>query len=364
MSEQEKTDAELSASDNQQTVYGVQMPANKVREAIELAKNTGKINDEEGELIYWLYNYGQDKKLPYSAIGDKIGLSGTTVHQIFHGKYAAANWKPVMKAIRSFQRVEIEELKKKNIGFVETETAKTIFLACQAALNDGMPAFIYGASQIGKTTALLEFQRLNNHGKTKYIRMGSSWSKPRFVREFARSCNCFSNRATTAELEDKIIASLNRYNLVIVDEFHLALETTTDNESKRILEYIREVFDRTQCGLVMAATKVGLSGLENGRNQMLFDQLRRRGVVKVVLPDVPKLKDINAIARSFDLPAPAGETLANVKLLLKGRGLNVFIKYLQKAYALAKEEKKTLDWAMFESVNDGYATLAVSRNDY
>ena len=76
-------------------------------------------------------------------------------------------------------------MKKKNIGIIETEVKQTVFHACQAALNDGMPAFIYGASQIGKTTALVEFQRLNNHGRTVYLRMGSGWTRARLVRELA-----------------------------------------------------------------------------------------------------------------------------------------------------------------------------------
>lgn len=360
---QERTDAELAA-DNSKRWYGVQMPANQVQDAITMAINKGQIRQQDGELIFWFYNYGQDNKLPYSDLGRKINKSGTTVYHIFHGTYGASDWSSILKSIADFRKIEIEEQKKKNIGFIETDVARQIFLACQGALNDAMPAFIYGTSQIGKTTALLEFQRLNNHGKTKYIRLGSHWTKSRFVREFARVCNCFAATATTAALEDRIVDSLRRYNLVIIDEFHLALETSSDLESKRIMEYIREVYDRTGCGLVMSATKVGEEDLERGKNSMLFDQLRRRGVLKIVLPDVPKVKDINSIARSFELPPPTGETLTVVKSILKTRGVGVYIKYLQKAYALAKEARKDLTWERFNAVNSGYAALAMQKNEY
>lgn len=265
--------------------------------------------------------------------------------------------------IRALKEVEDEEMKKVDLGFVMTHTAKTIFTACESAMTDGMPAFIFGASQIGKTTALEEFQRTHNHGRTKYLRLGSRWSKPRLVRELARACKARSLKGRkTWELEESIYGSLNRYNLLIIDEFHLAMETVNEATSREIVEFIREVYDRTHCGLVLSSTKVGIQDLEEGRNAMLFDQLRRRGVVRVVLPDVPPLKDINAIARSFALDLPKGDVITKVKQLLKTRGLGVFVKYLQKSHSLAGSEPMT--WERFFAVNDGYAALADMRNEY
>ena len=123
------------------------------------------------------------------------------------------------------------------------------------------------------------------------------------------------------------------------------------------MEFIREIYDRTGCGLVMSATKVGLSGLEGGKNRLLFDQLRRRGVVKVVLPDAPPVRDINTIARTFELPLPAGEDLRAIKSLIATRGLGVFLKYLQKAYAVTKKRKAELTWDAFRRVANGYLAL-------
>ena len=152
--------------------------------------------------------------------------------------------------------------------------------------------------------------------------------------------------------------------MLIIDEFHLALETTSEQSSKAIMEFVREVFDRTGCGLVMSATKVGLSGLEGGKNQMLFDQLRRRGVVRVVLPDAPPVRDINTIARSFDLALPTGEVLAGIKRLIKERGLGVYVKYLQKAYALAKAKKEPLTWEGYAKTVNGYLKLSEMKTEY
>lgn len=352
---------------------GIQMPAHEIRKAIAYAIATHRVKSEEdGELISWLYGYARENVLGYAdleavmkdRLGDKLAPSANTVYQVFHGSYMAASWAGVLDPIRKFRAMVHEELKRKSIGFIETETAKIIFKACRSAMNDGMPAFIYGASQMGKTTALLEYQRLNNHGRTHYLRFGSRWTKSRVVRELAAMLGNGVKATKQWALEDAIFAGISKYNLLIVDEFHLALETTTEAASKEIVEFVREVYDRTGCGLVLASTKVGLGAFEGGRNKMLFDQLRRRGVVKVVLPDVPPVRDINVIARSFDLPLPTGETLADIKMLLKSRGLGVFIKYLQKAYALSKEDGSELTWSGFRAVCNGYAKLEGLKSEY
>lgn len=346
-------------------VRGINLPAHEVRKAIKQAIVRGQVGEEEGEEVFWLYSYAVENKLNEAALSAKMGVyDKNTLYQVFRGMYGVqkdgrvSSWANIIKAIRAFKAVELEEQQKKNIGIIDTEVKQAVFRACDAALGDGMPAFIYGASQIGKTTALLEYQRLHNHGRTVYIRMGSNWTKARFVRELAKHFNNGIKATKCWALEDAIFGSLNRYNLLIVDEFHLALETTGDLSAKEIMEFIREIYDRTGCGLVMSSTKVGLEGLEGGKNRLLFDQLRRRGVVKVVLPDAPPLRDIYTIARSFDLPQPTGDDLRSIKHIIQTRGLGVFLKYLQKAYAVTKKRKVELSWDAFRKVANGYLALA------
>lgn len=350
---------------------GISMAAHQIRAAIAQAVARGQLSEEDGEEVFWLYSYAQEYHLKEADLAAKMGAyDKNTLYQVFRGSYGVqkdgkySSWANIIKAIRSFKAVELEEMKKKNIGIIETEVKKTVFQACTAALNDGMPAFIYGASQIGKTTALMEFQRLHNHGRTVYLRMGSGWTRARLVRELALRFGNGVKATKCWALEDAIFGSLTRYNLLIIDEFHLALETCTEASSKAIMEFIREVYDRTGCGLVMSATKVGLAGLEGGKHVMLFDQLRRRGVVRVVLPDAPPTRDINTIARSFEMALPTGDVLAGIKRLIKERGLGVFIKYLQKAYALSKAKKEPLSWDSYAKTVNGYLKLSEMKSEY
>ena len=365
MSEEQATEVRQLGELDYAVKRRVTLPAHQVRDAIAQAVARGQVSEVDGEEVFWLYSYAQEFHLNEADLAVKMGAyDKNTLYQLFRGLYGVfkdgrcSSWSNIIKAIRAFKAVELEEMKKKNIGIIDTEVKQTVFHACDAALADGMPAFIYGASQIGKTTALLEYKRLHNHGRTVYLRMGSNWTKARLVRELGILFGNGMKHALIWELEDKIVHSLSRYNLLIIDEFHLALETTAERASKEIVEFIREVYDRSGCGLVLSGTKVGLEGLEGGRNRMLFDQLRRRGVVKVVLPDVPPRRDINEIARTFELPAPQGEDLKRVKSLIQTRGLGVFIKYLQKAYAVTRKAKSELTWDAFRKVANGYLALA------
>lgn len=362
MAEKEMTEAEMEAGLKSQTL-GIQYPANRVREGINALVASKRISEKDGDLIFWFYNYAQDNGLSLKLAGDVIGKSATVAYHIIHCDYTASYANIIDEIAKAKKRVD-EEMKKKSIGFVKTWTAKRIFDACDAALYDHMPAFIYGASQTGKTTALREYQVTHNHGTTKYLRIGSHWSKARTVMELAIVCRCYAVKSNTAQLEHKILSSLTDRNLLIIDEFHEVLFTSGPTGALEVMEFFREIFDRTGCGIVMSGTPMGLKEFEEGKLATALDQMRRRGLVKIVLPDVPKVKDINTFAKSFDLDAPDGEVLRVIKDVLKRYGLGMFVKYLQKAYALATGEKRALTWEDFVAVNNGYAALSQAKNEY
>ena len=354
------TDDEMNRRDRQQTPLGINYPASSVQENMKRLMAEGKIDAAGADAIFWLYSFSQEYGLSYSGIKERTGISAAFA--LFHGNYGA-EYGSMVKKILAFKSMTEKRQKEHTLGFVNTATARQVFEVCDAALYDGMPAYIFGASQTGKTTALLEFQRTHNHGTTKYIRMGVRWSKRRVVRELARACKCFCETAHSVDLEERIYSTLTDRMLLIVDEFHLALETTTELAAKEVVEFFREVYDRTHCGLVICGTKVAETGLESGKNHLLFDQMRRRGLVKLVLPDVPKKADVNRIAKEFELAAPTGEIYTGIQRILKRFGLGMFVKYMQKAYALAKGEKRALTWDDFAAVSNGYAARSQPKNE-
>ena len=349
---------------------GISMPAHQVRIAVEQAVARGQATEDEGEEVWWLYNYAQEHHLKEADLAAKMkSYDKNTLYQVFRGSYGVAkdgrcaSWSGVVQAIRAFKKVEVEEMRKKNVGLIETEVKQTVWRCCDAALVDGMVSFIYGGTRIGKTVALQAYQREHNHGQTVYIEMGSGWTRARFVRELARK---FGNgvKATKAwALEDAIFDTLKRSNLLIVDEFHKALTTTGEKSSAAVLEFIRDIRDRTRCGLVLCATKVGMERFETGANRQTFGQLIGRSIIKAVLPDQPPVRDLNAIARAFGLPPPAGDDLRGVKELVGTFGLERLFAYLQKAYALTRKAGEPMTWAAFAKVKNGYLALASMKTE-
>lgn len=344
---------------------GIAMPAHQVRIAVEQAVARGQVTEEEGEEVWWLYNYAQEHHLKEGDLAAKMkAYDKNTLYQIFRGSYGVykdgrcSSWASVVKAIREFKKIEIEEMKKKNVGLIETEVKQTVWRCCDAALNDGMVSFIYGKTRIGKSVALQAYQREHNHGQTIYLEMGAGWTRPRFVRELARKFGNGVKATKSWALEDAIFDTLKRSNLLIVDEFHKALTTTGERNSASVLEFIRDIRDKTHCGLVLCATKVGMERFETGANKEMFEQLIGRSIIKAVLPDRPPVRDLNTISRAFELPAPTGDDLKSVKSLVATYGLDRFFAYMQKTYAITKKAKQPMSWDAFQKVKNGYLSLA------
>jgi len=342
-----------------------------VRQVIDHMIELKKITPDQGELIFWFHGYGLNRGLSNAELSATSGISKTAISQLFSGHYPANDWAAMCGRIQSFRKVCDTEVRAANVGFIETEIASTIFSVCDNARHDGMPAFIYGASQIGKTRSLMEYVRQANTPSVKYLRCRAGMTKARLARLLGEACHLRKlDRLTSNEIIDGVAESLNSSSLLILDEFHMMTETVKNDVSRQLVEYVREIYDLTKCGMVTAATKVGLIDLEEGPNRMLFDQFRRRGIIKVVLPDVPPVKDINAFAKAYGLTIPHGDELKFAKTLIRQRGLGVFNAYLTKARNKVEAANRkspgsaTLDWATFQKLSNGFEALGNIENEY
>ena len=299
-----------------------------------------------------------------SALAKKLDVSPAMVNGMLYGSYGAS-YAGIVKKCTAFIAAERRRIEEGGREFIRTWLYDQIEAICDSAVNDGMPAFIFGESQSGKTTCLLHYQQTHNHGRTKYLRLGSGWTKSRVVTELARACNVYTESYhRLAVLEHRIIEALTSERCLIIDEFHQALVTSGENNAATIMEYLREVHDRTGCGIVMCATPVGRDLMFDARRKKLYGQFKRRGLIEFATPDVPKIRDINTIAKSFKLEAPTGETLKRIKQMLRESGLGKYIKYLRKANALAVRRGEAVSWDGFEAVCEAYAAMAVPDNDY
>jgi DNA transposition AAA+ family ATPase len=243
------------------------------------------------------------------------------------------------------------------LDFVETSIWRACEKVCTHALVTNTVAFIFGDSQIGKTTALEEFARRNNHGQTKLIRMPASAGVQLFMKEMAKACfvspdSCFE------KLRDRVLNAIDDKTLVIIDEVHQIFTSYQHSSTIKVAEVIREIYDRTHCGMVLVGTNVLKDELTHGKLAAILEQLRRRGTIPLQLPSYPPKADLDKIARKFGLAPADGIAAEVVKDMILTSGLGMYIKFLQSASMMAGREGRKPSWDHFVQAHDIIAKLS------
>jgi len=339
----------------------ISIPGDVVKTALARLVQTGQLDADGETLVWWFYCYARESHWRLSDAAEALGKDKTTAYRLFNGSYGAS-YDNLLEAILRYKKIALERGKRRNIGFIETSTFAKVSAICKSALYDSMPAFIYGASQIGKTECLKEYARRNNHGQTKYIRMPAAPSFPFFLKMIAEAC-FISTRLNADATRRRIVDAIDDRNLLIVDEFHQCLITSSELTARKIVEYLREIYDRTGCGVAICGTKVIQDEFDHGRQNMVFDQFRRRGMLELMLPDTPPKRDIVKIAGAFDLPDPDAKILDVIKSMLQESGIGKYFKFLQYAHGIAVNRKEKLSWSHFCAAYDGVKKLSSKKGD-
>lgn len=352
---------ETEEINDQEEQNRVSVPGDTVLTALGRLVTEGEISEEDKALIWWFYGHVRDRGMSLRDAGKCLDRDATTVHRLFNGRYGA-KYDNLVAEIKRYKQIASAREKRKDIGYIETSTWRKISAVCRGALEDNMPAYIYGSSQVGKTAALLEYQRRNNHGQTRYVRMPAAPSHPLVISYVAEACY-ISTRHKQSDMRRRIMDALDDRTLLIVDEFHQALLNTSELGARKIVEFIREVYDRTGCGVVICGTKILRDELERGRQSLVWEQFRRRGMVELVLPDAPPKSDIVKIASAFGLPEPDAAMQKTIHDMLVSSGIGKYIKYLQYAYGLAKSDGKPLSWEHFNKAYRSVMALSKGGRD-
>lgn len=329
-----------------------------VKQALGGMVKAEKIDQPQADLIWWFFSFARANDWSVRQAAEEIGLDYTTLYRVLHGEYGA-KLDNICQKLERYRKIALERATITNVSFVETKTAKSVFQVCDAALFSQTIAFIFGDPQQGKTTALEEYARRNNHGKTKYIRLPASAGVQMVAKEFAKAC-FVSHKSCFEKLRERIIHSIDNQNLIIVDELHQAFTSYNRSSTIKVLEFIREIHDRTRCGMVLCGTHVLKEEIERGKLSLLLEQLRRRGIIKVELPKNPPKADIDKIAASFRLPAPQADSAEYdlIRTMLQRSGLGMYVKFLQAASSMANKQQVDLEWTHFVKAHDIIARLS------
>jgi DNA transposition AAA+ family ATPase len=331
--------------------------ADQCKLALDQKLQAQEITQEQADLIWWFFCYCREQGYDLGEAGQQINKDTTTVYRVFRCIYGA-KLDNICADIARYKKIVLERAGLTKLNFVETSIARTIWKACDGALITQTIALIYGDSQIGKTTALEEYQRRNNHGQTKYVRMPASAGVQLFMRALARACFVSPNRSFEG-MREAVLHTIDDKTLIIIDEAHQCFLSYMKGSQIKVLELIREIYDRTQCGLVLCGTNVLRHEIQEGKLSQMLEQLRRRGTIKIQLPaKVPKV-DLDRIAKKFALAPADGIALDTIKSMLHTSGLGMVVKYLQNSARMAGRANEQLTWEHFVQAHDIIAKLSV-----
>lgn len=337
------------------------IPGDQVQQALDRLIAEKEIDETGRADIWWLFSYAMDNAWNLDDVGKAIDKDSSTAYRLFLGRYGA-RYDNLLEAVARFRKLSVARGQRKSLAFVETSTWGKIDKVCRHALVGQLPAFIFGSSQIGKTTCLMEYTRRNNHGQTRYIRMPAAPGFHDALGAVARACYVTS-RLSSRDIRERVIGAVNDRMLLIIDEMHQPLISGRGQTGVQIIEWLRELYDRTNCGMVFCGTRVFRDELETGQFAKILDQFRRRGIIQLGLPDTPPAADVSKIAKAFGLGAPEGVASEIVSTMLKRSGLGQYVKFLQSASNLASNQKKAMSWDHFVQSYDLVQQLSTGKQD-
>lgn len=301
---------------------------------------TADLPDHQRSLIRWLHAYASENDLALADVARFIRYDESTVHRVFHGKYEG-NLANVVKEIEAAKRLYEQRQAGRKLDFVETSLSRRIYRMCDIALEFQRIAYLFGESQIGKTTNLRRFQQARNHGSVVYVRMPTGGTMGFFLAALAEALR-ISPQQKERELRRRIISAFDDRMLLIVDECHQALmgRRTYCNP----LEFVRELHDATGCGVVLAGTNVFRSEVEGGTLSALMRQSRRRRVISIQLPDSPTRADLDTFAAAYGLKPATGEAEKLQAQVIREEALGMWLTLLRMATKLATRRDEKLTW--------------------
>lgn len=347
---------------NQQTAEAqaranINISADKVKQTLNAKVQAKEIEQVQADLIWWFYCYCREQDFSLGEAGKELNKDTTTIYRIFNCTYGA-KLDNICVDIARYKRIVQERAGQVKLDFVETSIARIIWRACDGALITQSVANIYGDPQIGKTMALEEYARRNNHGQTKYVRMPASAGVQLFMREMARACFVSAHRSFEG-MRESVLNAVDDKTLIIIDEAHQCFLSYQKGSQIKVLELIREIYDRTHCGMVLCGTNVWRREIQEGKLAQMLEQLRRRGTINIQLPARPPKADLDRIAKKFGLPPAVDLGLEVVKEMLHTSGLGMVVKYLQNAARMASREDKKLSWDHFVQAHDIIQKLSI-----
>lgn len=300
----------------------------------------GKAAPEQIAELTWLLEEARRRSLTtFAAIGKLVGRDAATISRIMTG-HCGADLEPVCAHIRSFREEHTAADPNEEPWVKELSVVRNIFPFCDMARATQQVAIIWGENQSGKTRALEHYAA--SKMDTVYVRMPSGGGLKKTMQELAEACG-ISARKDDEELRTRIFKRFSPSTLLIVDEFHQAVNGRTIKTVT--VERIREIHDLCQCGLVLCGTHVVCEMIEDKRFKRFLGQIDNRGALRMNIPKAPSKRDREILCTAYGLPLPDAPTAKLVKDICDQNGIARLTDLFKIARRLAKGRQ--FDWTHF-----------------
>jgi DNA transposition AAA+ family ATPase len=307
---------------------------------------TADLPDDQRNAIRWLHGHGLEAGMTLDELAATVNYDKNTLYQVFTGRHGAGK-AAITTAIERYRKLSEAREGIGKLAFIETELTKRIFALVHAARAYQRAVFIFSDSQIGKTTALTEYTKQNNHGSTVYVSMPAGGNMGDFMRVIARALH-IPTRTSLGELRDRIVSAFDNRMVLIVDEAHQCFLRAglrpRGTAHLLALEFVREIFDRSNCGLVICGTNTFKAEMDAGFASGWLTQLSRRRLVSLQIKPTPSTADLNAFSAAYGLAPASEDALALQARVVSEEALGVWLTLLRMAAGIASKSKQTLAW--------------------
>ncbi len=275
----------------------------------------------------------------------ELGMSAKVLSALAKGTYTANPTNQLAKLEEQRQRLSVQLAASQDLKHVKTDTMGRCWGVFEAAKRAHMANLLSGKSQIGKTTAA-EAYKEQYPETTVLFRMPTRPTLSSLISELLKACKLGKGR-TVEEGKAALCAHLTPRHVIIADEAH---QTLTRAAGLDALDALRELYDRTGCGLTLIVTDIGAREFIKGQWAERLSQIERRGEWEI-LPSAPPMKDVLAIADAYGLPHPDAETWRIVDAMRRNSCFGQFCRRINVAALEAQLQEKAITWQDFIDIN-------------
>ena len=310
-----------------------------------------KYSQQDQDDLLWLIGYVRSEKVgSRAAMNELLGCDYTTTYRVLSGTYQAS----IAHFMENVRRIR-ENAEKPGSEFIQTVVTKKVFRTLDIARKNHSIVYIAGPPRRGKTTALKEWQRRNNHGRSIYIDCPALGGTKALLAELAKKAGIDTQRKMW-DIAERLQNSFDWRHTIILDEVH-RLRPVKGIDVKS-LEFLRRLHDVSGCGLALTSTIWFWREIEKGGLSMYLEQILGRIEEPLIIPEKVSHSEAGDICRAFN-PDPSIELIELAHEIANGKGkLGVLFFILCDAMQLAKSKKEPLSETHLK------AAQASRRNQY